>query len=1718
MSDTDGEEAAAAAAAKPFSLAALHFGNINDHGQLEGEENFDEETKKRLADLGAMDLGSYITEATAGEYDASVVDEAHMDEEGGVSVSGSEEISSRLMTPSPPPPPALEEQDTTYSGNEDSENAIQLPTISSSESEQQSKEDKSTFPLAGIMQQDATEQLPSATDLFPEFRPGKALRFLRLFDPGKNAPSVWSTVHGRLKKKKKKQHQKSTQKVQFQKGEAATEEGTEGKSSWEYKFAPTPPPEQCLSDDEITMMAPVKPKASQSKKNTKVAATSKVAEWRHGPAKFWYDMLGVPEDGSGFDYGFKMKEHKEEETPKAEKDNLLSDEDFLMVTQKHWEDDVIWNVDDIKEDPKAKQARQEAWLPSSTKTGAVATSTQQANQKEGKPWYSIFPIENRELIYGRWEDNIIWDHEAMENVLTPSVMTLDSDDENLVLEIPEEEEDEGTLNTPSENKKKPSQRNSRILLSKTGVIQEEPQQNMSDPEVKDPWNLSNDEFYYPNKHRLHGTFGGNIIQHSIPAMQLQQPFFPTHLDPTELRQLHRPPLKKYSVGALSQPGPHPVQSLQNHIEKKAKMRRSALQASGGGEMFFMRTPQDLSGKDGDLILAEYSEENPPLMMQVGMATKIKNYYKRKPGKDSGPPEQPYGETTYCQTSPFLGSLYPGQQLQAFENNLFRAPIYRHKMPETDFLVIRDQNGYHIRDLQDIFVVGQQCPLFEVPQPNSKRAKTHIRDFLQAFIYRLFSKRDEPRRIRMEDIRNAFPLVSDTRVRKQLKPCAVYERTQMYSNWWKLKPGFRLPTEEEIRAMVSPEQCCGYYSMISAEQHLKDAGYGMKSFIAQEEKEEEGEQQGGEKDEENNLKIDDEIHCAPWNTTRAFIAAMNGKCLLDVTGVADPTGCGEGFSYVKVPHKSSQRKQDDKLLQKKTVIGSDADLRRLSLKSGKQMLRQFGIPEEEINKLSRWEIVDVVRAIATKQARFDEESTNKFARGSRFSAAEQKERYKENCQRIFDLQNKVLASTDILSTDTDSSSAEDSDVKEMGKEVESMVQDNKTHRQLLRDKEEEERRELQKMLMEKKSINHKERSVKNQKDGKELSSTPGNPGKPSDSSGMASATSPGPATTSAPRCLKIFRTFRDEDGKEYKRCETVRNPLVIDAYLKIRKTKDDEFIRRFAISEKQRKKLRCEKRQIQLKLMRLKRKKEKEQQKAPPKKKLRLEKITCSACGTGGHMKNNKICPAKVPSKPVAMTVEQEEELEKTIIPTNDSELIKVEGTKIVLGKQLVKSANEVRKKSLVLKFTKGQLLQKKEQGSGTMASSSYLNQPQKSSHQGSTAPIEILSYILEGIINEMEELPNTCYFHKPVSRRGVRNYRKIIGRPMDLYTLRQNVRKQSYKSSKEFREHLELIVKNSATFNGPEHKLTQIAQSMLDFGDQKLKEKEDKLARLEKAINRLLDDVHQATFSYILDKIVSQKIKAVPHARLFFRPVNRRRVPKYYKVIVSPMDLRTISKNISRHKYQNREVFMDDVKLILANSIKYNGPDSQNTKTAQEMVDICYKALEEYDEHLTQLEKDISAVNKAALEEADLESFDPTISQPCMPQKVEDENRDLGEKEEGSVQQPQASMHYEDLTLSDNEESDSSGKEDDDTFTPIQQSESSRDSGAGSSAVRPRQPCVLQENVQIDKDNKDSMMSYEAAGKISHAMEYSSASSHEDEEESDDLPSIAGDSDLDSDE
>ena len=92
---------------------------------------------------------------------------------------------------------------------------------------------------------------------------------------------------------------------------------------------------------------------------------------------------------------------------------------------------------------------------------------------------------------------------------------------------------------------------------------------------KDPFNLSNDEYYNPNHatstQGLPGFDQSNIVQHSTPALDLHLPWFPTHFSTHTLRQFHRPILKiKVQPGAEST-GWVTVNGLVKQIVKKEKV-------------------------------------------------------------------------------------------------------------------------------------------------------------------------------------------------------------------------------------------------------------------------------------------------------------------------------------------------------------------------------------------------------------------------------------------------------------------------------------------------------------------------------------------------------------------------------------------------------------------------------------------------------------------------------------------------------------------------------------------------------------------------------------------------------------------------------------------------------------------------------------------------------------------------------------------------------------------------------------------------------------------------------------------------------------------------------------------------------------------------------------------------------------------------------------------
>ncbi|KAL7730813.1 hypothetical protein ACLKA6_003581 [Drosophila palustris] len=1551
----------------------------------------------------------------------------------------------------PPPSTPIRSTSTSSTGTEDSATKPVSPDASST-SESKANEAKAEAdrrldtPLADILP--SKYQNVDVCELFPDFRPQKVLRFSRLFGPGKptSLPQIWRHV----RKRRRKRNQSRDQKLTNTGGSDSPSDTEEPRRrGFSIHFGPEPKPSDCMSDDEDKLLSDlnsedVRQEGPDNGDNND--QKPKVADWRYGPAQIWYDMLEVPDSGEGFNYGFKTKPAQSsssmtkfngERTAASAESEVsqelsIADDAFLMVSQLHWEDDVVWDGNDIKAKVLQKlnsKTNAAGWLPSSgsrtagafsqpgksalpvgnnsgggggnsSKQNSGSSATKKALQSAAQnkqveapddTWYSLFPVENEELIYHKWEDEVIWDAQQMSKVPKPKVLTLDPNDENIILGIPDDIDpskiNKNTGPPPKIKIPHPHVKKSKILLGKAGVInvlaEDAPPPPPKSPD-RDPFNISNDSYYTPKTEptlRLK-VGGGNLIQHSTPVVELRAPFVPTHMGAMKLRSFHRPPLKKFSHGPLAQTMPHPVHPLLKHIAKKAKQREVERIASGGGDVFFMRNPEDLSGKDGDIVLAEFCEEHPPLMNQVGMCSKIKNYYKRKAEKDSGPQDYVYGEVAFAHTSPFLGILHPGQCIQALENNMYRAPIYPHKMAPYDFLIIRTRNSYWIRVVNAIFTVGQECPLYEVPGPNSKRANNFTRDFLQVFIYRLFWKsRDNPRRIRMDDVKRAFPAHSESSIRKRLKQCADFKRTGMDSNWWVIKPEFRLPSEEEIRAMVSPEQCCAYFSMIAAEQRLKDAGYGEKSLFAPQE----------DDDEEAQL-LDDEVKVAPWNTTRAYIQAMRGKCLLQLSGPADPTGCGEGFSYVRVPNKPTQTKEEQESQPKRSVTGTDADLRRLPLQRAKELLRKFKVPEEEIKKLTRWEVIDVVRTLSTEKAKAGEEGMDKFSRGNRFSIAEHQERYKEECQRIFDLQNRVLASSEVLSTDEDESSAsEESDLEELGKNLENMLANKKTSTQLSLEREEQERQELLRQLEEE------------QGDGA------------SKSKAKDEATQQPMANNNQGRILRITRTFKGNDGKEYTRVETVRRQAVIDAYIKIRTTKDEQFIKQFAtLDEQQKEEMKREKRRIQEQLRRIKRNQERERlaqlaqnqklqpggmptslgdpkssgghahkerdnshkEVSPSRKKFKLKpdlKLKCGACGQVGHMRTNKACPlytgmqSSLSQSNPSLADDLDEHSEKEM-NMDDDDLVNVDGTKVTLSSKVLKRHGQgedaKRRGNLTLKVARDAMGKKKRRMANDVHCD-YLQRHNKTANRRRTDPVVVLSSILEHILNELRSMPDVSPFLFPVNAKRVPDYYRVVTKPMDLQTMREYIRQRRYTSREVFLEDLKQIVDNSMIYNGSQSAYTVAAQRMFNSCFELLSEREDKLMRLEKAINPLLDDDDQVALSFIFDKLHTQ-IKSQTESWPFHKPVNKKAIKDYYTVIKKPMDLETIGKNIENHVYHSRAEYLGDIELIAANCEQYNGSEAQYTKYAKKILEYAHAQLGEFADHCAQLEENILKTQERA--------------------------------------------------------------------------------------------------------------------------------------------------------
>ncbi|CAH0481011.1 unnamed protein product [Peronospora belbahrii] len=403
---------------------------------------------------------------------------------------------------------------------------------------------------------------------------------------------------------------------------------------------------------------------------------------------------------------------------------------------------------------------------------------------------------------------------------------------------------------------------------------------------------------------------------------------------------------------------------------------------------------------------------------------------------------------------------------------------------------------YIMELPEVFVAGQIEPQIEVPAPNSRSANEFIRPYMSFHILRLFKKASDGERLKIEDIARAFPNQSGTAIRKRMKEVATFERGGNDSGWWKKKPVSLLQSEEEIRASIPPESVCLYESMMSGHRRLLDIGLtklftpsGVNGAInhlirrlelrkntlsarlvsanLERRAKEKAQAELWKKDPvvrklETDIQvaryINEQLQLTPWNLTNNYVECHlqgKGSGMLQLGGIGDPTGRGEGFSFVRVPQSRAKKKDGEEdavptaeskisaetaAVQKAVaaVTGTTADLRKLKMKEAGDVLRNLGLADADINKLRRWDRIHMVRELSSRAtAHGVAGSLSKFARGARKSLSAQQQEYRKKCDVIYERQMDVLSSTK-TSFSSDEESDGDDELDELGADVEADI--------------------------------------------------------------------------------------------------------------------------------------------------------------------------------------------------------------------------------------------------------------------------------------------------------------------------------------------------------------------------------------------------------------------------------------------------------------------------------------------------------------------------------------------------------------------------------------------------------------------------------------------------------------------------------------------------------
>ncbi|XP_069592933.1 protein polybromo-1 isoform X6 [Ranitomeya imitator] len=250
-----------------------------------------------------------------------------------------------------------------------------------------------------------------------------------------------------------------------------------------------------------------------------------------------------------------------------------------------------------------------------------------------------------------------------------------------------------------------------------------------------------------------------------------------------------------------------------------------------------------------------------------------------------------------------------------------------------------------------------------------------------------------------------------------------------------------------------------------------------------------------------------------------------------------------------------------------------------------------------------------------------------------------------------------------------------------------------------------------------------------------------------------------------------------------------------------------------------------------------------------------------------------------------------------------------------------------------------------------------------------SSPLYQLYETVRSCRNNQGQLIAEPFFHLP-SKKKYGDYYQQIKNPVSLQQIRTKLKNQDYDSLDQLEADLNLMFENAKRYNVPNSAIYKRVFKLQQLMQAKKKE----LARRDLDIEDGDSMISSATSDTGSAKRKSKKNVRKQRMKILFNavlearePMSNRRLcelfmfkpskkdyPDYYKIILEPMDLKTIEHNIRSDKYTTEDAMMDDMKLMFRNAWHYNEEGSRVYNDAH----LLEKILKEKRKELGNLQDD----------------------------------------------------------------------------------------------------------------------------------------------------------------